>query len=182
MQLLLYQGAYALLIPDLPQRVDLRVALCGIQLLQQHLLAFAQLPQAQHGFGPDAEVVEHAPLFAAQMARFVVDDAECANVVALGIAQRPAGVKADIRATGHQRVVGKTLVGGRIFNDEQVVAENGVTTKRNITRRLAHRQAHARFEPLAIQVDQRYQCNRHREQVLRNACNPVKRLFVRGVE
>ena len=169
-------------IPDLQQRINLLFAFYCIQLQQQCFLGFAQLPQLQHRFGPDAEVVEHLTLHVIQLAWLVIDNAECANIVSLWVAQRLAGVKTDARAGCHQWVVGKARIFAGIINNEQFITENGMAAEGNVASCFSHRQANAGFEPLAIKVYQRHQCNRHLKQMVGDAGDAVKHLFVRCVQ
>ena len=60
-----------------------------------------------------------------------------------------AGVEADVRTAGDQRIGGEAVVLRRIGNDKYVGLKDGVPAKRDVAGKSAGRQADLGFEPLA---------------------------------
>ena len=58
-----------------------------------------------------------------------MDEAKCARDVTRGQMHRIAGVKPDVRFTGDQRVIMKTIVRGGIVYDECPILQNGMAAE-----------------------------------------------------
>jgi len=74
------------------------------------------------------------------------------------IHQRHTGVEDHIRASGNERVIGKTFVHARILDAEDLLGLNdGVCTKGELPWRLGSLQPLVRLEPLSVVVNKAHQ-------------------------
>ena len=104
-----------------------------------------------------AEVAQGRPLLGRELPRGVVDDAQRADGVAVGGAQRGARVEADVRVAKHQRVVGEARVRPGVGHDQQVQLQDGVRAERLLARQLRGLQPDLRLEPLPVLVEEAHQ-------------------------
>src|SRR5581483_9529050 len=124
-----------------------------LALFLAHLGEFAgTAAELELGHDMPAENAQCALLILAQCARDVVDDAERAERVAVRSNKGRAGVEADARLAGHQRVVGKALVFERVGNDEEVLVQNGVRAEGNFAGGFLGGDADLGLEPLTVLV------------------------------
>lgn len=68
--------------------------------------------------------------------------------------QKGASIKAQMRLTSDQRVIGKACVLCGVGHDEQPGLQDGVGTDRDVERGLAHAQSDLGLEPLTVAVDE----------------------------
>ena len=99
----------------------------------------------------------------AEAAWHAVDQAQRAYGVALGTDQRRSGIETHTALADDERVIGESRVGASVVDDHHFGAADGVVAEGDLARRLAHGQADARLEPLALAVDQAHQRYRHLE-------------------
>jgi hypothetical protein len=149
--------------------------LCGIARGHQH----AAVQFILHHLG---EVAQHAFLGIAEQARLPVEHAQGAERLAVHAVQRLARVETDEGRAEHQRIVGETLVEVGVGHHQQVVQRDRVTAESQRARGLAHVEADARLEPLAVGIDQRHQCDRRAKGGGGDAGKAVEAVFLGGVE
>ena len=128
--------------------------------VKQPLLAFGQLACAAVQFELRHDLAaqrnQRLLLRRIQLARNTVHDTQRAERLPIAGEQGRAGVEADVRAAGDQRIAGETFILRRIGNDEQVGLKDGVPAKGDVAGKSAGGQADLRFEPLAPLI---HQCN-----------------------
>ncbi len=149
-------------------------------LLLAQLFAIAVRLQQRDDHAGDQ--LQEACLFGIQVARPIVDRAHRAEGHAIGRGQRIAGVKADARCRLDERIVRKARVQPRVTHDQRIARFDDMPTKRNRARRLGRVQAEARFEPLALEVHQRDQGDRHVQQLCHQGRQRVQARVGRRVE
>lgn len=93
-------------------------------------------------------------LFGLQFAGRLIDNAERAEGVTFLADERGAGVETDMRVGNDQWIIAETLVFQRVGNHENIRLQNGVGTEGDFARGFRGIDANARFEPLALVVDQ----------------------------
>ncbi len=71
--------------------------------------------------GPGSKIAEELVLVRLKLARTLVDNAERAELTAVGAFQEASGIEANVGLAGDERVVGKTGILGRVGNNEDVV-------------------------------------------------------------
>ena len=84
--------------------------------------------------------------------------------------------------TGDQRIVMKSLVQTGILDHEDLVAKDGMCTKRHLARGLGGIQPMPRLEPLALAIDQTDQGNRRVADLGCQRGEVVVGLFLQGIE
>ena len=115
-------------------------------------LAPAQLEERQRLLG---QQLEQLLLLAGELAGHVVHHADRAQHVAARRAERRAGIEADERRAGHERVVVEALVVEGVGHHERALVGDHVPTERHVAAGLGQREPVAGLEPLAPRVDQR---------------------------
>ena len=117
-----------------------------------------------------------------ELAWAAVDHAQGAQGQPLAIVQRRAGIEADVRGGGDQRIVAKTCVIQGVAHFQQGIGMHGVGAEGQLARGLLGIQADPALEPLALGIDQRDQGN-GRVADLRSQCGDViEHRLGRGVE
>src|SRR6266849_6754475 len=101
-----------------------------------------------------AQRLQRFLLIGGQIARSAINDAECAERVAILVDEGSAGVEANVRIGNDKWIIAKTLIGERIGNNENIGLQDGGGAKGNVSRCFRSVDANARLEPLAIFVDQ----------------------------
>ena len=125
---------------------------------------------------------EGVGLHGAQVPGHAVHHAQRPQGVPRVVAQRRAGVEADVRVARDQRVVVEPRVRGGVGNDEHVRFEDRVRAERGIPPAFRPRQAHPRLEPLAVGVDKADQGDWRPTHVRGEASRVVERLLGRRVQ
>src|SRR3954462_8862068 len=128
-----------------------------------------------------AKIPQRLPILVAELTRLLVHDAESADVVAAGAADRLRGVESDARLLENKRVLRESRVQYGVFDHEDLAAGDGVSAKRQVARRVGDWQSLLRLEPLLVALDQRDAGERHGEDALRHACDLVEALLGRGI-
>jgi hypothetical protein len=111
-----------------------------------------------------------------------VDHAKRTDVVVVRRLERHSGIKPQMQIAGDHGVVLEPLVRRGIRHLENVIAQNGVGTQRNIARRLGNIETDAAFEPLAVLVHQGDQGNGRIANEGGQQGDVVEFFFGRGVE
>jgi hypothetical protein len=93
-----------------------------------------------------------------------------------------AGIEADERRSGDERIVREARVGEGVGDDERPVAVEGVRAEGHAARRLAPVQAEAGLVPLPVRVDQGDQRDRHGEGAPGDAGDAIEALLRRCIE
>jgi len=88
----------------------------GESFFQQNQVA----AEFELGENQAAKSFQRLPLIGRQFAGGAIDDAECAECEAVLIDERSASVEADVRVGNDERIVAKTIVRERVWNDEDV--------------------------------------------------------------
>ena len=139
----------------------------------QQSLAFEQrlFVQLLHPRGPPSlqrpgrshsQIAHDLALLVVQLAWLAVNHAQGANAVTVAQHNGLTGIKTNIGLRGHQRVVIKARVLRGVRHLKQLVIQNGVGAKRQVTGRFMHpRQANIGLEPLALGVNQADERNGH---------------------
>ena len=96
--------------------------------------------------------------------------------------ERLAGVKTDVRAARHQRVVGEPRILLRVLHLEQVRLQNRIGAERLLTRGFGFLFTNARLEPLPLAVDERHDRRGRAADEGRKLGDVIERLLRRGVE
>ena len=91
----------------------------------------------------------------------MIDDAQGADVEPIIRGQRGSGIKPDIWRATNERIVEESIVVECVGYDEHVFFEDGVRTKRDVTRRFGGIETHARLEPLPLGIDEGNQGDGH---------------------
>ena len=110
-------------------------------------------------FGDFGGVFLEVPLVArGELARLEVEQAERADGLAAGRAERGAGVEAQA-ARFDERVARKATVAGEVFDDEDLIARDDVAADGDVARRLAGGgeivgEADVRFEKKPVAIDE----------------------------
>ena len=147
----------------LRQRLDQRlVEDLGCAQLLLDALVFLDAAGQLHQMPPQLQVRHHLVhqdfqrlrLRGCELARFAVDHAQRPQAKSFRRGERRAGVEADVRRAGDERIVGKPFVSACVLHHEQFPLQNGVRTKRRVARRLGQLRAVMRLEPLAMFVEQ----------------------------
>jgi hypothetical protein len=112
-----------------------------------------------HQYG---HVLEEVDLLQAEMAGSNIQNAKRTHA-AFTNEQRAASVEANPRPPGNLGIVGKTIVGERIRDDEQFASGNRVSAKGSFSRCLPNVHAMCRLEPLALPVDKAHKGDRYPE-------------------
>ena len=81
--------------------------------------------------------VERLDLVRRQRAGDAIDHTQRAERVAIGRDQRRAGVEADVRIAGDERIVAQPRIGAGVRDDEEVVLLDRMGAERNRPRRFA---------------------------------------------
>ena len=140
-------------------------------------------PHHQRLAGHLRQLHQHRRLLGAQLAALAVNDTQRAHPCPARQHQRRAGVEADARRPGHQRVVGKARVLGGIADLHQVVRRDGVRAEGLVARCLVDAgQAHVGLEPLPFGVDQADQRDGHAADLGSQARQAVKDRLGRAVQ
>ena len=111
-----------------------------------------------------------------------VDNAQRSEAEFIGRYQRCAGVEADIRGAGDERVIAEQRVLGGVGDDIGIVAFDGMVAEGMFTLRLRGVQPITRFKPLAVAVDQRNDLDRRTEQLGGHLHNLIELLFRSGIQ
>ena len=168
--------------PDIEPGIEHVVARLLVEAGGKASLRFARLPRHHRQLCPLAQIVQGLQFRRGQHPGHTVDQAQGANVVALAVLQRPPCVEANPRLACHQGVVGESVVLRRIFDDKNLIAENGMATERHIAQRVALRQTQTALEPLSVVVHQRDQDDGGLKNQPGRSRHAVQRPLVRGVQ
>jgi len=135
-------------------------------------------------FGDEAgQLEQHRPLGLVEVSRLAIDDAQRADAGTALQHQRCAGVEADVRVAGDQRIRGEAAVAACVGHLEDLVAGDGVVAESHVARRFVDaRQAHVRLEPLAFLVDQADQRDRGAAERRCHSREPVEDRLMGTVE
>jgi hypothetical protein len=117
-----------------------------------------------------------------QLPRFLIDHAQRPEGMAIGAAQRAAGIEDDVFMAGHERVIAEAIIVARILDGEQIVAQDGVAAEGPRARRFGHGRAPVRFEPLAVRREQGDQRNRRTRDEAGQPRDAIERGLRRGIE
>ncbi len=139
-------------------------------------------PQLQLRDDLPPEAAQHLEGLGREVPRRVIDHAQRAERVAVRVDQRHAGVGADLRFAGDQRVVAEALVGTRIRHDQRTGFEDRVGAEREVARRLRRIQSPPRLEPLPMRVDQADQRDRRTAELRGERRKVIEPRFGIGVE
>jgi hypothetical protein len=117
-------------------------------------------------------------------ARLGVDHAQGAEVVALGVGQHRAGVEADVRIAGDQRIVDEARVQRGVLDNHDLVCGQAdrVVAKGLVARGLAAVQAVLGLEPLPLAIDQRDRRHRGVERLGGQTGDVIEHGFGRGIQ
>ena len=126
-------------------------------LFRQHTRS---LPAVKQRCGQICQRLERRALTGIKLSWLAINGADRAKGEAFFGDDWRTGVEANRRRGRHQRVVAKTFIVEGVLDDEYLVLlQYGMCAKRHVARRFGGVQADARFEPLALRVNQRYQCD-----------------------
>jgi hypothetical protein len=128
------------------------------------------------------EVVEDLHVLHARHARLPVDDAKCAHDAAVRRSQRFAGIKADVRLSRDEGIVGEAPVGLCVRHDQRLPVVDGMGAEGRIARVLLDFETVMGKVVLPVAVDQRDHGHRHVEQPRRQPGDAVKPLVRRRIE
>ncbi len=96
--------------------------------------------------------------------------------------ERGAGVEANARRPGNERVVGKARVGGGIIDPQHLAGADRVHAEGGVEVDRAPVEAEAGFEPQPVRVGEGDERNRGVEEVGREVGKTVERRLGRGVQ
>src|ERR1700689_4034959 len=100
------------------------------------------------------ENLQRVALLRREFTRNVVDYAQSAEGLPFGGNQRRAGVKAQFRSIGYQRIVGKALILQGIRNDEDIGTADCMCAKSPIARSFTERQTDLCLKPLPVSINE----------------------------
>ena len=108
-----------------------------------------------------------APIAACEFARFHIEETQRTDGLAVGRAQRRAGVETKA-SPSDPGVTGKAPISREVFNNSDLVLRDHVAAYRNIPRGLPRfgqisRQASVALEEKTMPINERDQCHRHLE-------------------
>ena len=109
------------------------------------------------------EVLKLCRLQAGEAARRRVHDADRANPDARAQDEGSACVEADTEFTRDHGIVGKARIGRRVFDDEDIVGEDGIRAESDVSRRVRLSDPALGLEPLPVAVDKRDERDRREE-------------------
>ncbi len=139
--------------------------------------------QVHHGAHAARQILQPGAFGRRERAGRAIDEAQRAERFAIRGTERRAGVEADAGVAGHQRIVDKPWVQGRILDQQNLVRPmNGVGAEGLVARSFARIKAHHCLEPLAVLIDQGDDRNRHVEHVGGELDNVVEPFVLPGVE
>ena len=95
---------------------------------------------------------------------------------------RVASVKSDVRFTGDQGIIMKTLINRCIVNDKSAILQNGMPTERDITWRFPDTETLACNQPLSFAIQQAYQNHRYLKDAPGKPGQTIKTLIVSGIK
>ena len=128
------------------------------------------------------EVLEHAGVLLADLARLVIDDAERAQGAAVGSLHRASGVEADLGEVDDERMVAEAIVTRRVGHDQHVVAIERLRAEAELRRRFARVEAEPRLDPLAVRAREPEQRDGRIEEPLGEPGQTVESLVGTGSE
>ena len=155
-----------------PRRLD--------RLLLQCLRAQTQLEQRDD---LARKRLERAQLVGGEHTRYGIENTDRAERVAVGGDDRRAGIEADARLAGDQRVVVKARIERRVFDDEhRALGHDRMGAERQVAVGFGRVQTDTSFEPLSIRIEKRDQTDRRAADLRREQHDVVIEQLGQGVE
>lgn len=140
------------------------------------------LPQVQFVHHQLGKGRQNADLIIGKHPRLHVDDAQGAQIVAIGGFQRNAEITADPRITRYQRVREKPWVQRRIRDDHRATLRDGLSAEGHPAWRFTGVQPGDGSEPLAVRIDQTDGRDRNAQHAAHQVCQHVEGCFGGRVE